>query len=44
MISMVVSAAVNFLGGTRLEKDRTVLALFPLFMLLFLLSWMTMLS
>ncbi|KAL8280472.1 hypothetical protein RQP46_007120 [Phenoliferia psychrophenolica] len=37
-------AAINFLGGTRLEKDRAVLALFPLFMLLFLLSWMTMLS
>lgn len=37
-------AAVNFLGGTRLEKDRAVLAVFPLFMLFFLLAWMTMLS
>ncbi|KAM0751807.1 Yip1-domain-containing protein [Meredithblackwellia eburnea MCA 4105] len=37
-------AAVNFLSGTRLEKDRAVLALFPLFMLMFLLSWITMLS
>ncbi|GAA5937991.1 Yip4p [Sporobolomyces koalae] len=39
-----VWAAVNFLGGTRLEKDRAVLAVFPLFMLFFLLAWMTMLS
>ncbi|TNY17019.1 Yip1 domain-containing protein [Rhodotorula diobovata] len=39
-----VWAAVNFLGGTRLEQDRAVLAVFPLFMLFFLLAWMTMLS
>ncbi|GAA5971461.1 hypothetical protein JCM21900_002213 [Sporobolomyces salmonicolor] len=39
-----VWAAVNFLGGTRLETDRAVLAVFPLFMLFFLLAWMTMLS
>ncbi|GAA5919589.1 hypothetical protein JCM6882_003930 [Rhodosporidiobolus microsporus] len=39
-----VWAAINFLGGTRLEKDRAVLAVFPLFMLFFLLAWMTMLS
>ncbi|GAA5908529.1 Yip4p [Sporobolomyces salmoneus] len=39
-----VWAAVNFLAGTRLEKDRAVLAVFPLFMLFFLLAWMTMLS
>ncbi|GAA5993182.1 hypothetical protein JCM11641_003657 [Rhodosporidiobolus odoratus] len=39
-----VYAAINFLGGTRLEKDRAVLAVFPLTMLFFLLSWMTMLS
>ncbi|BGP27972.1 hypothetical protein JCM10295v2_006959 [Rhodotorula toruloides] len=38
-----VWAAVNFLGGTRLEKDRAVLAVFPLFMLFFLLAWMTIL-
>ncbi|GJN94152.1 hypothetical protein Rhopal_007226-T1 [Rhodotorula paludigena] len=39
-----VWAAVNFFGGTRLEQDRAVLAVFPLFMLFFLLAWMTMLS
>ncbi|GAA5982700.1 hypothetical protein JCM10908_006752 [Rhodotorula pacifica] len=39
-----VWAAVNFFGGTRLEKDRAVLAVFPLFLLFFLLTWMTMLS
>ncbi|GAA5845989.1 hypothetical protein JCM11251_001714 [Rhodosporidiobolus azoricus] len=39
-----VYAAINFLGGTRLEQDRAVLAVFPLFMLFFLLAWMTMLS
>lgn len=38
------TAAINFLGGTRLEKDRAVLAVFPLFMLFFLLAWLTMLS
>ena len=38
------AAAVNFLGGTRLEQDRAVLATLPLFMLFFLLAWMTMLS
>lgn len=38
------TAAVNFFGGTRLEKDRAVLAVFPLFLLFFLLTWMTMLS
>ncbi|GAA6015155.1 hypothetical protein JCM10207_003620 [Rhodosporidiobolus poonsookiae] len=39
-----VWAAINFFGGTRLEKDRAVLAVFPLTMLFFLLAWMTMLS
>lgn len=38
------AAAVNFLGGTRLEKDRAMLAIYPLCMLFFLLSWMTLLS
>ncbi|SCV74782.1 BQ2448_7811 [Microbotryum intermedium] len=37
-------AAVNFLGGTRLEKDRAVLAIYPLVLLFFLLAWMVMLS
>lgn len=37
-------AAVNFLGGTKLEKDRAVLATYPLFMLFFLLAWVTLLS
>jgi hypothetical protein len=43
-LPFLVAAAVNFLAGTRLEKDRAVLAVFPLFMLFFLLAWMTMLS
>lgn len=42
--SCLATAAVNFFGGTNLEKDRAVLAVFPLFLLFFLLAWMTMLS
>lgn len=37
------AAAVNFLGGTRLEKDRALLATYPLCLLFFLLAWMTLL-
>lgn len=44
VLAHIPAAAVNFLGGTRLEQDRAVLAVFPLFMLFFLLAWMTMLS
>jgi hypothetical protein len=44
LLCLGVYAAVNFFGGTRLEKDRAVLAVFPLFLLFFLLTWMTMLS
>jgi len=39
-----IYAAINFLGGTRLEQDRAVLAVFPLFLFYFILGWMTLLS
>lgn len=40
LMNFEMTAAVGFLGGTKLEKDRAVLAVFPLFMLFFLLAWM----
>ncbi|KAH8924075.1 Yip1-domain-containing protein [Atractiella rhizophila] len=43
-----IYAAVNFLGGTQLKDGRggdwSVLAVYPLFLLYFVLAWMTMLS
>ena len=37
-------AAINFLGGTRLEDNRAFLAVYPAILLFFLLAWITMLS
>ncbi|GAA99422.1 uncharacterized protein L969DRAFT_16728 [Mixia osmundae IAM 14324] len=39
-----VFAAVNFLGGTRLEDSRAVLAVYPCFLLFSVLAWIIMLS
>jgi hypothetical protein len=38
------TAAINFLGGTRLEDSRAFLAVYPAILLFFLLAWITMLS
>ena len=40
----IIPAAINFLGGTRLEDNRAFLAVYPAILLFFLLAWITMLS
>ena len=44
LISKTHAAAVNFLGGTRLEDSRAFLGVYPAILLYFLLAWITMLS
>ena len=33
-------ASMNFLGGTKIQEDRSFLAVYPLFLFYFVFSWM----